>query len=468
MEGFLSVLQSIIMPLFDNILMPILQEIGKFVIKMSLDLLKKAFSWILYYIWTALLQLVAVLSNAFEYFAGTTQGKVNNGTQTVLGVFFGLDIIGKMFLIFTIVGVVLAFLFTIVNVIKSMSDMTLDDKNPISKALKNLMKSMVTFVTIPFLCMFLMRLSTIVIDTIDAALYEQGTASIDKIIWYNCSYNASTNDSLNIDGSMTEENKRLLLAGKEKSREVFVRDVDGVHYSYAYNDVNGKSFFKFDYGKFNYPLGVTAAVMLIVVLLACILTFIARIFELITLYITGPLFTSTIAQDGGEMFKQWKDMFIAKFIGSYGMVLGMRLYLILIPAISTGKIIFTTTNIAGLDGLFNAFIQVVFIVGGGYAVYKSQTLVLRLLSIEAASSARENVGMGMMLSKRVAGIGLSGVSSFGSKLGTSEKEEQERKKKLEAAKNGGGDSDEESKKSKSGSSSKSGGSGNMYRGGRPG
>lgn len=456
------------MPLFDNILRPLLFEMAKFFIHTSLDLLKTALAWVLYLIWTSLLQVVAVLSNAFEYFAGTTAGKVNNGTQTVLGVFFGLDIIGKMFMIFTIVAVVLAFLFTIVNVIKSMSDMTLDDKNPISKVLKNLMKSMVTFVTIPFLCMFLMRLSTIVIDTIDSALYEQGTASIDKIIWYNCSYNASTNDSLNLDGNMSEENKQLLLAGKERSREVFVRDVDGVSYSYAYNDVNGKSYFKFDYGKFNYPLGLTAAVILILVLLACILTFIARIFELITLYVTGPIFASTISQDGGEMFKQWKDMFIAKFIGSYGMVLGMRLYLILVPAISSGRIVFTSTNIAGLDGLFNAFIQVVFIVGGGYAVYKSQTLILRLLSIEAASSAKENVGMGFMIGRTASQVALGGASAFASTLGTSEKEKKERQKKLAEAQNGGGSGG--SGKSSRGSSSHafgSGGSGNMYRDGRP-
>lgn len=414
MNGFLIILQEALMWVFDSVLKPVLIEILKFIVTSLIDIIKDTFAWLLYYGFTTLLQILKVLGDAFEFFAGTSRGMVNDGTQTVLQVMFGLDIVGQMFLVFTIVGIALSMILSIINVVKSMSDMTLEDKNPISKVLKNMLKSMLTFAVIPILCLFLLQLSSIVVNTIDSLTDSYGGASIDGIIWYNASLNASKNENLNLNGKISEENKVKLLAGLDESRAPYIKQTsDSGYRSYAYEEVDGRDDFNFEYAKFDYVIGYASAIVMILILLGCVMVFIGRVFELIVLYVVGPLFAATIANDGGEMFKQWKDMFIAKFIGSYGVVLSMRLYLIIVPVIVSGKIIFTNSDVAGFDGSFNSFIQLLLIVGGAYAILKSQSMILRMLSHEAAGQAEQLGGAGV-----TAGMTMEGLAKgFGSTLG---------------------------------------------------
>lgn len=468
MSGFLAILQEVLMFVFDGILKPVLIEVAKFIVRTLIDIIVDVLGWVFYFVWTTLLQVIAQLATAFEFFAGTSKGLVNNGQNTVLGVMFSLDFVSQMFAVFTGVGLCLAFIFSIINVIKSMSDMTLENKNPISKVLSNAAKSMVTFAIIPLLCLFMLKLSNIVIDEIDYAADASNGATIDRIIWYNCSLNASKNDELNLNGEKTSnDTKQKILSGTESTRRKFYKPAAGEKLlSYAYNDVEEMSSkdFNFNYGKFDYGLGFAAAIAMIFVLVSCVMVFVARIFEIIALYLVGPLFAATIANDGGEMFKQWKDMFVAKFLGGYGMVLGMRLYLIIIPYIMSGRIQFTTSNIEGIDGKFNAFIQLLFLVGGAYAVFKSQILILRLLSIEAASQAEASAAMARSVATAVGSMGASTyiqpIKALGAGYiqGSGEKD----KKNAEGEKE-----KKDAKDSSSSFSSGSSGSGNMYRGGRP-
>lgn len=460
MDAFLAILQNVIIGLFDNILAPVLLEIAKVIINSVIDIIINTFSWVFYFCFTTLLSIISVLSDAFEFFAGTSQGLVN-GNQTVLEVMFNLDVVSKLFLSFTALGVVLSIIFSIIGVVRSMSDMTLDDKNPISKVFKNAMKSLGAFIVIPLLCIFLLRLSTIVVDTIDYTVNDGQRTSIDRVIWYNCSLNASKNENLNLDsGKMTDEQKEMLLAKNESTRaKYYAKTATSPELkSYMYNDVVDSDDFTFDFGKFDYVQGFAVSIVMILVLTGCIMVFVARLFELISLYIVGPMFAATIAQDGGEMFKQWKDLFIAKFIGSYGMVLGMRLYLIVVPLISSGRFIFTSSEITGFDGKFNAFVQLLLIVGGAFAVYKSQDMIIRLLSIEASSMASHAAGKAVGLGMSVGALMQSTGKAFGSTFANTVTGNNANDKKQDS---------EDNEEKDHGSFGGSGGSGNQYRGGNP-
>ena len=137
MSSFAEFLSGILGAIFENILSPLLTEFFKFVVYTVIDIIKDAFAWLFYYGFTTLLSCIRVMSDLFEFFAGTTRGNVIvEGQQTtVLQALFEFDAVKQMFGLFTVIGMFLALMFSIIATMRSMSDMTLDNKNPISKVI---------------------------------------------------------------------------------------------------------------------------------------------------------------------------------------------------------------------------------------------------------------------------------------------------------------------------------------------
>lgn len=411
MDSFISFLSDILGQIFDTVLTPILKTFLDFVIKQLGQILLDAFGWILYFLWSSILKLLGSLSAAVDIFAGTSKNIKYNGTQTtLLQALFQVNAIKVLFLSFTLVGLGLCLIFSIINVIKSMSDMTLENKNPISKVLKNTMKSMVTFAVIPILCIFLLNMASILCRAVQIGLGDSANIPIDRLVWLQCSYNATTNDSLNLK-SAPQSNYSKIRKGEDDYRKAYVSGTS----DYSYASVKDSGFKdKFDYAKFDYFVGFTAGIVLVLVYAGCVFIYVGRLFEILILYITGPLFASTIANDGGEMFKNWKDMFVAKFVGGYSVIFGMKLFTVMIPSVISGDIIFTATNLGvGENGFFNTCISLLFIVGGAYGVYKSQTMVLRLISIEAAMAAEQSSATGGMLARFAGNTAIGGAKAVG-------------------------------------------------------
>ena len=313
MSSFAEFLSGILGAIFENILSPLLTEFFKFVVYTVIDIIKDAFAWLFYYGFTTLLSCIRVMSDLFEFFAGTTRGNVIvEGQQTtVLQALFEFDAVKQMFGLFTVIGMFLALMFSIIATMRSMSDMTLDNKNPISKVITNAMKAFITFAIIPILCLFLMQLSTIIVTAIDSgskAIANTNADNIDEILWLNCSMDAAKNDSWNVSKA-SDENREKIMRGDDAVRKPYLTGTK----SYMY--VDGEAENDFELGKFDYIQGYVSSILVILMLAGSIMIFIARLFELLVLYIVGPIFAASIANDGGEMFKQWKDMFIAKFHG---------------------------------------------------------------------------------------------------------------------------------------------------------
>ena len=100
--------------------------------------------------------------------------------------------ITKAFWVITLFAMGLCVIFTIFMTAKSISDMTLEDKNPISKVLADAMKAGVTFLLIPFLCVMMLQLSTVITKQADAAFAAAngGNASIGTILFLSASLEA--------------------------------------------------------------------------------------------------------------------------------------------------------------------------------------------------------------------------------------------------------------------------------------
>jgi hypothetical protein len=95
-------------------------------------------------------------------------------------------------------------------------------------------------------------------------------------------------------------------------------------------------------------------------------------------------------------------MFIAKVFTGFGAAIGMRVYLMILPLIMGGNIVFGQNTTPTM----NYVIRLLFILGGAWAVYKSSSMLTTLLNFQAGqaeSAAGDMVAGGAMSFARGAG-----------------------------------------------------------------
>lgn len=400
MESFLKILNEVMSKIFDEILRPVLETFLEDILNLLIDAVKKMFASLLYWLYTSLLKCIDFFVKIFDFFSGSedviyrTSGSMER--QSVLELFFKVGGIQKAFLIITCLAVGLSFIFTIYAVAKSISDMALEDKNPIGKVLGNALKCCFTFMLVPFLCIFALRISTIVLDGIDTALSAQmqsaapqagNDVSLATILWLSSSMDAAKDDHYNISNGSGMANFW------DSIRIGFYHGTN----SWAYGEKAVEA--NFDYDKFSYGIGFVSCIFLIVMLMMSILLFIRRIFEIVILYLTSPLFVSTMPLDGGQMFGRWRDMFIAKFFSAFGCVFSIRLYVMFVPLFANG-----TINLYPKNAEISYFLLVIFLMGGAYAIYKSHHILLMLLHSDAAEAATQSAGAVLQAAKTAYGL----------------------------------------------------------------
>lgn len=398
MSAFGKIIAKVLNLVFEDILMPVLISFLKFAWNLIADLIKDAFGWILYMGFTLILQVVKFENEAFEFFAGTSQGLVYMGgeSMTLLEALFKLNQVQVLFAAATAVGIAVAIIASTIQTVKSVSDMTLENKNPISHVLQNSFKAAVTFAIIPILCIFLLKLSTVVLDSIDEVVAEatgRGNISIDRLMWLNFSMNASTDPNWNAD-TAPAENVNLIGTEADPYRWPYVNDE---HTSYAYMDIISSSTNQnkfeaaFKYGEFDNITGAIVGIVVMFIFAGVLFGFIKRIFELVILYIVGPVFAATIPLDEGEKFKRWKDQFLGTFFVGFGPIISMRVFVLISPLICGGQIDF-------MPGCpeENIVMQMLFLVGGAYAIYKGTGMFMEILNPATAGREAQNQGGGMM------------------------------------------------------------------------
>lgn len=397
MDGFLKALSDVLSVVFEEIFSPVLKTFFKSVLTTLISAVKKAFAAFLYWLYTSLLNVVDFLVKIFDFFSGSEDVVYKSRAITVLEIFFEVGEVQKAFLAITCLAVGLSFIFTIYAVAKSISDMALEDKNPIGRVLGSALKCCFTFMLVPFLCIFMLKLSTIVLDGVETALStrQESTAgnqvnhdvSLATILWLSSGMNAAKNNSYNISS------KQNIASFTDIVRNGFYNGSD--HWKYGSPEVEAN----FYYDKFNYGIGFVSCIFVIIMLMASVLLFIRRIFEIVILYLTSPLFVSTMPLDGGGMFRKWKDLFIAKFFSAFSCVFAIRLYVMFVPVFADGTIILYpgTSEVS-------YFLLTLFLIGGAYAVYKSHNIILTLLHPDAAAAAKQSAGTVFTTAKAAFGI----------------------------------------------------------------
>lgn len=399
MDGFVEVISNVLSAIFEEVLAPILEVFFRHILCSLIDAVKKALFALLYWLYTSLLCVIDFMVKIFDFFSGSENVVfIPSGKEhlSVLELFLRVDGIQKAFLLITCLAVGFCFIFTIFAVAKSISDMALENKNPLGKVLGNALKCCFTFMLLPFLCIFMLRISSLLLNGIDTALSAQNLPTAGKktnndvslatILWLSSSVDAAKNDLYNI--SNAPEN----VSFQDCIRDDFYYGNSSWKYGSKAVEEN------FYYDRFYYGIGFVSCIFIIFMLMASILLFIRRIFEILILYLTSPLFVSAMPLDGGGMFRKWKDMFIAKFFSAFTCVFSIRLYVMFVPFFADG-----TINLYPANSEISYFLLTLFLTGGAYAVYKSHHILLTLLHPDAAAAAEQSAGNVLSIAKTAFG-----------------------------------------------------------------
>lgn len=197
--GFIETLQEIFSGIFDTILSPILTDVLTVIVTFAVDTLKKTFAELFLQLLVVVLKIVDFLEDIFDIFSGYRDVYVDRQPTDLLSAFMSMDKVKMAFLMVTVLAVALAFLFTIIAVGKSISDMTLEGKRPVGKVLGAGVKAAVAFALVPFMVIFFLQLSTILVRSATNALVMQQTdgtpPSMGTIIFLTGSLDAGEDGS---------------------------------------------------------------------------------------------------------------------------------------------------------------------------------------------------------------------------------------------------------------------------------
>ncbi|MBQ9790256.1 MAG: hypothetical protein IJW24_01515, partial [Clostridia bacterium] len=101
--------------------------------------------------------------------------------------------------------------------------------------------------------------------------------------------------------------------------------------------------------KFNFIVFVFAAIVIFNILFTSVWGLISRIYEIVVYFIVMPGVAAATTMDGGKMFKSWKDNLIKKVFASYGVILGLNLFFLLIPPLKEASQIFRDSDFVGMN-----------------------------------------------------------------------------------------------------------------------
>lgn len=388
-KGFFESLFDIIAKVFDMVLKPILKATTMKLFEIVGGIFKKLIYDLILSMYLVIIKIINWLSDIFDIFSGTRYMLIGSDKTRayLLDYLIGQSTIQNAFLMITLVAAALGMLFTVYAVIKSISDMTLDGKNPVGKVLGRALKAGFTFMLIPVMMIVALELGNIVVvktsNIITDSMGLGKGASAGTIIFLTTSLDAGKSGSS--PGKFNDTLRKEYLDGKKKLTNAY--------------DV-GRDF---DSTKIDYVTGIIVSIVMIFIMIGCILLFIRRIFEVVILYLVSPFFVATMPLDDGAMFHKWRDMFVAKLISGYGPVFTMKLYLALVPIFIDGRIEFSGESVT--DSILRLFI----IIGGGWAAYKSQHAILQIINPEMASQAQQTTGMviGMATGAAAKGLGMA-------------------------------------------------------------
>lgn len=389
---------TLIIPALQNIILPLVTKVFK--------LIYKSLAGIIYRLFAQLLNLINNMNAVFDSIIGLSDVSYKGESMPLLDVFFRETSLSKLFWYMTFVGFSLCLLFSAISVARSAFDLDFEGKKPVSRVLSMTLKAMLYLFGMQFFVYVIVRLSGAVLigirTAVDSVLTTGGsdTPTLGGIIFAVASMNAAQNSAYNLpDGTLTSGPRGSYYYGRKPLTD--------------YKAIGELFYFE----KFDYLIGLIVAVFLLIIMAACLLVFVRRLFDLIVLYISSPFFVATYPLDDGKRFMNWRSQFVGKAFSGFGMVVAMKLYLMLVPLIMQNGIVFSNvTNAQSTSPEFDYIVKIGFLVGGAWAILKSGPMITSLINEAVGAQEERDAAAGAAMAAFAGGAVLSYAKSKGGSL----------------------------------------------------
>ena len=147
-------------------------------------------------------------------------------------------------------------------------------------------------------------------------------------------------------------------------------------------------FYFYDPISYNYLIGYVGGFAICMLMLNLLIGVIQRIFELCVLFVLSPAAVALMPLDGGGRYNAWRGMFVKRVFSAYGPILGMNLVFMVLTLMQD----VTIFPDGGINGLFNAIVQLIFIFTGLVSIRSLVDLVTELVGQGDALKQGEATG----------------------------------------------------------------------------
>lgn len=380
-----------------QILDPIFSGFIDFLGKMILKLLAGVF----YSIYTSLLSMVDFSQTVFDFLSGARKVYSPQGgfalEDYMLDYFINYGPVRKAFLGIFVVSLSLCTIFSIIACVQAAGNY-METGRKVRDVIRDLWMALLTYILVQALVIGVVGLTNNLLTVVDKSIQlsmvdNPSDIKSDGIRLANVIFVSTTLDAAKSPGS-----------GDAIKTTPWVNYYTG-NAKYTDDRALEKDF---NATEVDYVAGYLCCIFMIFVMFSSIFLFIQRLFEVVLLYVISPFFVASMPLDGGSRFGAWREMFIAKCLSSYGIVIIMRLFIIFLP-IFMGDITYSSdTNV-------NAGIRLLLILGSCIAVKKGSGVLLQVIHPQAAQSAESAMGSLAAIAMTAKSVAASGSHAFSGK-----------------------------------------------------
>ncbi|MCL2096093.1 MAG: hypothetical protein FWH10_04230 [Oscillospiraceae bacterium] len=289
---------------------------------------------------------------------------------TLMDIIMGQGVIRYTLLGTTLISLVLCIGCSIFAVLRSMGDLTL--KRPLGKVMRSVGTSMMTFLLVPVLAFAAVNISGFVMRQVNTVL--------DQAISGGYGGTKADSQAAILSSALTIDSLRKVAAPKETDLINYRRQLISGQINWR-NPIDFMSHFD--------PLRMFALPAMIgawfsaFMMVAILLLFMRRVFDVVLLYIAAPFVVAPMPLDDGNKFKAWRELFVSKIFMGFASLITLKIVLMLLPVLWNDNLRISNNDLT--DCLFKLLIML----GGMYAAYKSNTLLANVLSAHGAEAERE-------------------------------------------------------------------------------
>ncbi len=352
--------------------------------------------------------------------------------------FFTDPTVQAVFFSILIAAIILLFITTFIAVLKTEFDEKDNAKGPV---FKSAIKAIAYFAIVPIVCIMGIAVSNIVLRMLDSATSQdarsfstqvfvaaawdcnraRGDADFARNVWENQKWIPGMPAVYDQEAVAMAIDQAFRGAYSPTTGSATVEGNKGWGYTQTFTVFSITSydlvFYYYNPLSYNYLIGYVAGFAVCMMMLNLLIGVIQRIFELCVLFVLSPVAVALMPLDGGGRYGAWRTMFVKRVFSAYGPILGMNLVFMVLTLMQDVQIF----PDGGMNGLYNAIVQILFIFTGLVSIRSLVDLVTELVGQGDALKQGESTGKQVKdFGAKAIGVGANialGPAKFGANMG---------------------------------------------------